>query len=168
MRTDKAALEIAGEPLWQRQVHLLLSLEPAELFVAGPAREGCITIPDAQPESGPLAGLVSGLRDCSAPLLFVLAVDLPRMTSRYLRQLIARSSKTCGVVPEQQPVCAIYPKRALALAEQCLLGGEYSMQRFAARCLKEGLVKEETIARTDEALFFNLNTPEDLRALNDV
>lgn len=167
MQTDKASLEIDGEPLWQRQVHLLESLAPDELFVAGPPLEGCIAIADAQAESGPLAGVVSGLRACSAPLLVVLAVDLPRMTNDYLCRLIATCSETCGVVPEQQPVCAIYPKRVLAVAERCLAQGEYSMQRFAAESVDEGFVRQEKIAPTDEALFVNLNTPEDLRALDD-
>jgi molybdopterin-guanine dinucleotide biosynthesis protein A len=90
------------------------------------------------------------------------------MTSDYLRQLIAACSEHCGVVPEQQPVCAVYPKRVLVLAERCLADGEYSMQRFAAKCVATGLVRPEKIACSDEPLFLNLNTPEDLRALTDV
>ncbi|MDQ6624694.1 MAG: molybdenum cofactor guanylyltransferase [Verrucomicrobiota bacterium] len=168
MQRDKTLLEIDGEPLWQRQLHLLQSLGPDELLVTGPPRDGGIAIQDAQPESGPLAGVVSGLRACSAPLLLVLAVDLPRMTSDYLRQLISKCSESCGLVPEAQPVCAVYPKRALALAERGLAEGDYSMQLFAERCVGEGLVRQEIIAPDDEPLFLNLNTPEDVRALHDV
>lgn len=167
MQTDKALLEIEGAPLWLRQVHLLQALGPAELFIAGRAHEGCIALADAQPESGPLGGLVAGLRACSAPLLLTLAVDLPRMTSDYLRQLIAKCSETCGVVPQAQPVCAVYPKRALALAERCLESRDCSMQRFVARCVAEDLVRRMDIESADERLFLNLNTPEDLRALDD-
>jgi molybdopterin-guanine dinucleotide biosynthesis protein A len=167
MHTDKAFLEIDGEPLWRRQVHLLQALEPHELFVAGQPREGCIAIPDAQPDIGPLGGLVSGLRSCSTPLLLVLAIDLPRMTSDYLRRLIARSSETSGAVPRGQPVSAVYPRRALSIAECCLTNGEHSMQNFAARCLSEGLVRQEEIVPADEHLFLNLNTPEDLLALTN-
>lgn len=165
MRTDKALLEIDGEPLWLRQVHLLQALQPDELFITGRAHEGCISLVDAQPETGPLAGVVAGLRACSAPLLLVLAVDLPRMTSDYLRRLVAKGTDARGVVPTAQPLCAIYPRRSLAAAERCLADREYSMQCFAQRCAAERLVRLVRIAINDEPLFLNLNTPEDLRAL---
>ncbi len=168
MQRDKALLEIEGEPLWQRQVRLLQTLRPRELFVAGPPRAGCIPLADAQPESGPLAGVVSGLRACSTPLLLVLAVDLPRMTSDYLRTLIAECSETRGLVPTGQPLAAVYPLCALALAERSLAEGEYSMQRFATRCASHGLVRQEPIGAREEPFFLNLNTPADLAALSHV
>jgi molybdopterin-guanine dinucleotide biosynthesis protein A len=164
MGTDKAVLELGGRPLWKRQVELLQALEPRELLIAGPPRDGCTAISDAQSDGGPLAGVLSGLRACSAPLLLVLAVDLPEMTSEYLRGLITGCSETCGLVPEGQPVAAVYPKTAAALAARCLADREHSMQRFARRCLAEGLVRQVAVAPDEEYLFVNLNTPEDLLA----
>lgn len=168
MGTDKALLEIEGETLWQRQLRLLRSLEPHELFFAGGETLeplGCVRIADAKPECGPLGGLTSALGRCSAPLLFALAVDLPRLTSDYLRGLLAASSETQGVVPRGQPLAAVYPRVVLPLAQDYLARGNYSMQRFAADCAERGLVRQIEISAEDEPLFLNLNTPHDLAAV---
>jgi molybdopterin-guanine dinucleotide biosynthesis protein A len=167
MGEDKAFIKVDGEVLWRRQLAILRALEPRELFVAGPERDewrdaGAIVLADAIPDTGPLGGLVSGLRRCRAPLLLVLAVDLPRMTSSYLAQLVNHGF---GVVPRGHPLAAIYPKAAMAVAESCLASGDVAMQEFARRCAAEGLVRLEEVAPADEALFLNMNTPEDRLAL---
>ena len=176
MRQDKAFVTIDGEPLWKRQLRLLQELALQEVFLAGPAHaewlcESCIIIPDAQPDAGPLGGIVSALRHCSTPLLLTLAVDLPNMMAAYLRSLIPLCGDARGIVPRRggrfEPVAAIYPKAALAFAESCLASGNYSLQIFAARLLAEGLLEAKEIAPHDEPLFRNLNTPEDLLALKN-
>src|SRR3954471_4455582 len=162
MGTNKALLDINRELLWRRQLSVLRALEPDELFIAGPmSDDDSIPIPDAQPDSGPLAGVVSGLRRCSAPLLLVLAVDLPRMTSKYLRELLETSGEQ-GAVPRDQPLVAVYLRGALSLAERFLADNEYSMRNFARACIAQQLATEVEIAPEDEGLFLNLNTPEDL------
>ncbi|MFL6530436.1 MAG: molybdenum cofactor guanylyltransferase [Chthoniobacterales bacterium] len=164
MQRDKTLIEIDGEPMWRRQLRILRSLEPNELFIAGPFCEhSCVTLADAESACGPLGGVVAGLRHCSTPLLLVLAVDLPRMTSRYLQELIGYGC----VVPEGQPLCAIYPVTAFAIAERCLATGNYSMQEFALQCADAGLVRQIKIDPKDEDLFLNMNTPEDLLALTN-
>ena len=176
MGEDKALIEIDGVPLWERQLRVLRELTPRELFIAGPARDewhhaGCIIIADAQPNAGPLAGLVAALRHCTAPLLLALAVDLPRMTADYLREMMAVCSETSGILPRGrgnfEPMAAVYPLTALPLAESCLASGNYSMQRFAARCLSQGLASPRQIAPDDEPLFLNMNTPQDLLAVTN-
>jgi len=160
MGRDKAFIEIDRQPLWQRQLRLLRSLQPHELFIAGPFRaDDAITLADARPGIGPLGGIVAALRRCSAPLLLALAVDLPSMTSCYLAELLEAQS---GIVPRNQPLAAVYPSTALPLAERCLTSQSYAMQDFAAHCMREGLVRRRDIAPAEEALFLNLNTPEDL------
>ncbi len=172
MGREKAFLEIEGEPLWRQQIETLRALEPAELFIAGPPRHEWSeheVIADAQPETGPLAGLVAGLRRARASLLVVLAVDLPMMPASYLRQLLEGSSAECGVVPLRgdffEPLAAVYPSASLALAEANLRDGVYALQDFARACVAQGLVRPSPVAPEDEALFANLNRPADVRAL---
>src|SRR5438445_4836892 len=120
MGSDKALLGIDGEPLWQRQVRILRKLAPNELFIAGPHRaEGAVTIRDALPNCGPIAGLLAALRRSSAPLLVVLAVDLPRMTSNYLGTLLESCRESVGAVPRGQPLAAVYPSASQQIAEEC-------------------------------------------------
>ena len=171
MGADKAFIQIDGMPLWRRQLRILEQLQPHELFTAGPAHQewqemNCIIIPDAEPNSGPLGGIVGALQRCSAPLLLVLAVDLPNMTSRYLRELVDSCAADRGLVPtfgeRFEPVAAVYPKHALPLAEDCLASRDLSLQRFAARCLRGGLVDATEITRAHQSLFLNMNKTDDL------
>lgn len=174
MGEDKAFIELNGVPLWRRQLQILQELAPRELFIAGPPHEewrgeGHLIIPDAQRNAGPLGGLVAALRRCSAPLLLTLAVDLPHMTSDYLRDLIAGCSRTRGIIPRArehfETVAAVYPTSALPLAEMCLMSDKTSLQSFAARSLFEDLVTASEIGAEDKPLFLNINTPEDLSSV---
>ncbi|HEX3817495.1 MAG TPA: molybdenum cofactor guanylyltransferase, partial [Chthoniobacterales bacterium] len=119
MGRDKALLEYEGEALWRRQEATLRQLEPEEVLISGPPRDGRLTIADEFGNTGPLSGIATALRRCSAPLLVVLAVDLPRMTSEFLRSLLALSDHGKGVVPRCEkffePLAAIYPKACFSL-----------------------------------------------------
>ena len=176
MGTDKAFIEVHGVPLWRRQLQTLQQLEPAEILISGPHRDewqnaNCVVIPDAEADAGPLAGVAAALRHCTTPLLLTLAIDLPNMTTDYLSGLVDSCVGEIGVIPSDadrcEPVAAVYPKRALAVAENCLASRDLSLQRFAARCVAEGLVKLKPIAPDERRLFLNMNTPEDLLAMTN-
>ena len=171
MGRDKAFVEIHGVPLWQRQLQILRSLSPRETFIAGPRNDEWIQacdaiVRDASDNAGPLAALVASLHRCSTPLLVMLAVDLPRMTSEYLRELVAACADGMGLIPQLsdrfEPLAAVYPISALPLAENCLHSGNYSLQRLAAACISAGIARARQIESQEEALFLNVNTPEDL------
>jgi len=169
MGCDKAFLEIDGEPLWRRQLNILSDLEPQKVFIAGPPREqwrDYEILPDALEDVGPLGGLTSALRACRTPFLLALAVDLPKITDTFLRNLLIEGS---GVVPylnrRYEPLVAIYPKAALPIAETHLSSCEYSMQKFVQECVAQHLVKPKEIPSSDARLFINLNTPQDMAAL---
>ena len=174
MGRDKAFLEIDGAPLWQRQLRILRELGPFEVFIAGTARSewikaGVEIVFDPPNDVGPLGGLVAALRRCTTPLLLALAVDLPKMTSEFLRRLLPLCSEEKGVILKRgkrfEPLAAFYPVACLPLAENLLRSKHYSLQELAARVLEERLVIEKRIPRKDIPLFFNLNTPDDFIAL---
>lgn len=176
MGRDKAFIAVQGMPLWQRQVQMLEELCPAEILLAGPAhpdwqKANCVIIPDAEPDAGPLAGIAGALQRSRESLLLVVAVDLPNMTGRYLRGLLSSCMAGCGVVPTRrdhlEPLVAVYPKRALAIAATCLASGEFSVQKFVERCLAGDLLRPKEIAAHEMPFFFNMNTPEDLATLTD-
>ncbi len=175
MGCDKAFIEIHGVPLWQRQLRILRQLGPHEVFIAGPAHADWIDacdaiVPDARDGAGPLAAVVASLRRCATPLLLTLAVDLPRMTTDYLRELLAGCADGIGLIPRLadrfEPLAAVYPVSALPFAESSLQSPNYSLQQFAARCVSEGLARVKQIELSEEALFLNMNTPEDLAAIS--
>ncbi len=174
MGRDKRLLVIDWEgepvPLWKRQLNVLRQLAPVELLVSGsPDLEyppDAKVVPDRIENAGPLAGIVSCLEAAKSELLLVLAVDLPNMNSEYLKTLVQGSALGCGVVPAiaqaVEPVVAVYPVEAATLAITWLEQGERSVQTFARRLEREGLVTIRTIAPAEKALFRNWNSPEDL------
>jgi molybdopterin-guanine dinucleotide biosynthesis protein A len=171
MGRDKAFLEIDGVPLWRRQLSVLEAMKPAQLMIAGPPRPdwndtGAVIVPDRREHAGPLAGIAAGLRRCSTELLLVLAVDLPNITTGYLRALLEQCSHGVGVVPQNgdrfEPVAALYPTRSASVVERLLGEERPSLQRFARECVDAHLVRTVAVSAVDALLLLNMNTPSDL------
>jgi len=165
MGRDKTMLLQDGVPLWQRQVSILHTLEPRELFVSGKLRpewEGFEVVEDEQSGFGPLGGIVSCLHRCTASRLLVLAADMPKMTGEYLRSLLSASN---GAIPKIgeffEPLAAVYPKEALPIAERLLQSRQLSLQTLAAELVHKGLAFAIEVQPTERQLFANWNHPED-------
>jgi molybdenum cofactor guanylyltransferase len=171
MGRDKAWLPFGGRPLI---VHALATVRDAgikEVFVSG--RVGtdyselkCPVLYDRQTGCGPLGGIERALDAATAPLLLALAVDLPRMSAAFLRQLATRTDSLTGVVPEVrdqlEPLAAVYPKRCGAIAQNCLRQGRYAARGFANACLRQRAVRTFTASRADAIYFENWNTRWDV------
>ena len=172
MGRDKAGVLIHGQPLWQRQLTTLRAVHPHELFISGKpdgpyAGAGVEILADNFPGLGPLAGLEAALRRARHPLVLVLAIDLPAMTSDFLSSLVRQAAASgTGCVPREdrwfEPLAAVYPRTCLPLAESCLRGADHSMQRFVRLALEGGLVGSRDLHSSERALFKNLNQPGDL------
>lgn len=166
MGRDKAFLEFEGEPLWRHQVATLKKLAPAQLMIAGPARAEWSEheiVTDEIADAGPLAGVAAALRKCTAPLLVVLAVDLPRMSADFLLSLFRDAQGAVPGGPDGfEPLAAVYPVACASLTARALRSGDFSMQNFVRKAVDQGLVAERKISPSERMLFANLNTPADL------
>ncbi len=85
---DKAALTVAGTSMLDR---ILAAVEDADrIVVVGPARpvrRHVLWTCERPPGGGPVAGLAAGLALVRAPVVAVLAVDLPFLRSAHVRAL---------------------------------------------------------------------------------
>ena len=178
MGRDKSALPVNGEPLWQRQLAVLRATEPAELFISGKndgpyADCGVEILADEIPGCGPLGGIATALRRCTSERLLVLAVDMPAMTVDFLRTLLEESQRTAkGTVPSVaadgrrranlEPLAAVYPHTALAIADECLRTGERKLEGFIRKLEASQLVDVCPVAGKEVAFFTNWNDPADL------
>ena len=170
MGRDKASIEINGEALWRRQLETLRRLSPNELFLAGSQHDPSVeTIADEFAGAGPLAGVAAALGKSSLPHIVVLAIDLPMMTTAFLRSLLELCRQQRGVVAQRadrfEPLAAVYPKRSLRLAAAALRSGDFSMQNFVRAAIKQDMLRVRKISDDEAPLFANLNTPADLAAL---
>ena len=173
MGRDKAALLVEGEPLWQRQLNILRETRPRELFISGPfngpyAHSGFKVIPDRESDQGPLGGIAASLEACQSEWLLVLAVDLPKIPLRFLERMLGEVVGTgVGIVPSiegrhLEPLVAVYPKKALALAEAHRTAGKLKLGHFVSELKREGWVRELPVSAAERDIFTNWNAPEDL------
>jgi len=177
MGRDKAWVEWAGQPLIRLAVEKVRALGLAETYISGRAGEdyaalGCPVLLDRQAGLGPLSGIERGLSECRAPLLLVLAVDLPCVTPHLLTRLCARCDPRTGVVPSLrgrlEPLVAVYPRRCHVLAVTALMHARLAVADFARACLREGAVRRWRVPAADAASFLNWNRPEDRPPAGDV
>jgi molybdopterin-guanine dinucleotide biosynthesis protein A len=171
MGQDKAWLSVDGKTLLARQLATVRMLHPGEIFISGRADTdyhslGCPVLTDEFPAAGPLAGIVAGLNAATAPLVLILAVDMPDMTSAVLRQLMGRCAAEVGVVPRVnrriEPLAAFYPKCAASIAADLLKRDLRAVRNFAEHCRQAGLVTIQDVPEADAHCFANWNSPTDL------
>lgn len=173
MGRDKAMIELNGQTLLARAVKKVRRLGVAEIFISG--RPGgdysAVEYPvlfDLEPGFGPLGGIERALHECHSPLLLVLAVDLPQMTTEFLHKLMACCDLLTGVVPELEgrlePLAAIYPKRCHQFASDFVARSRRVVCEFAKACLEEHAVHKYEVALAEAGGFANWNSPTDLQS----
>jgi molybdenum cofactor guanylyltransferase len=171
MGADKATIEIAGEPLWKRQLHLLRELSPEKILISarnrpawGPSEIEIIL--DEPTSRGPLSGMVAALKHLRTTHLLALAVDLPQMTTGHLRKLWSQAQPGVGIVPQNakyfEPLCAVYPIEALATAKNLLASDDVSLQSFAQKLLEQNRARIYPVNEAARRFYHNVNTPADL------
>lgn len=171
MKTNKAFLDFHGIPMWRFQMEKLERLGPDELFFS--VQPGMNFPPgawtfvcDRRPDFGPLGGLEATLRQTRADFLVTLAVDMPAMTTDFLRELL-EASGPAGVVPLVEGfycgAAAVYPVRILPLVETILAENDRSFQRLIREAAASSLMHVKPVSPEERPLFENWNGPEDQR-----
>jgi molybdopterin-guanine dinucleotide biosynthesis protein A len=152
---------VTGEPPL-----LIANAEGAEAW-----RPDLRTIPDMRPGFGTLGGIYTAVAGAKAPVLCV-AWDMPFVPEGLLRALVERMTEGSydAVLPESsgrrglEPLCAVYgPRCATAIAKR-LDSGELKAISFHPD-VRIGIVPLAQVRGFGEPheLFFNVNTPDDLR-----
>lgn len=175
MGFPKSRIIVEGETLLHRQLRLLALAGASELLVSlnsetqelPPEGFGVRTVLDRLADAGPLAGIESVLRASQRPWVTILAVDLPRLNLRFIGELLQRVTPTSGVVPVHggrlEPLCAVYPKGAAAIATQLLGEGRREASGLASTGVREGWLQPWTIDEPATETLTNWNYPWDVR-----
>ena len=175
MGRDKAWLEVGGKSLLARQIGIVREFGAAEIFISGRVDVdysgfGHRVLQDKFPDAGPLAGIECALNSISTPLLLVLAVDLPEMNVKFLRQLAMHCTENLGAIPRVngniEPLAAFYQIAAQPLAETLLRAGGNAVSTFAERCVQSGLAGFVDFPGCEVKYFTNWNSPADLSCLS--
>jgi molybdenum cofactor guanylyltransferase len=170
MGTDKALLAVEGRTLLQRTQKLLQTVCGRVFILGSRERYGAFgeCLEDVYSECGPLGGIHRALLESGTELNLITAVDTPFLSQQFLAYIIERARASGAVVTTPQvaghvqPLCAVYSRAFLPIAETALKAGEYKIVPL--------FPKERTLVLSGDDLagfalepemFDNLNTPED-------
>lgn len=177
--SDKALFDLNGETLADRAARIAeTALGPAQTtFVAAnngqfPSFTERRVISDIYPGRGPIGAIHAALANASAEWIFVLACDLPLVSSDLIRHLATLTAGDDGVViPVQresrwQPLCAFYRvahcRKAFEMAAR--MDGQLPSLLSIIEPLVPRIVgfdEYQSLPNADK-LLQNINTPDDL------
>lgn len=126
---------------------------------------------DIYPDSGPLAGIYTGLYYSESSYNFICGCDMPFLDKDYfdlLKKEKAEKPTAEIIVPRfkgyLEPLAAIYKRSLLAKIRLEILNNNLKIKSFYQKSSRR-IIKEELLKRNLnidlERLFFNLNYPED-------
>jgi molybdopterin-guanine dinucleotide biosynthesis protein A len=168
--SDKAKLRVRGTPLWQRQMDVLREAGATRVVLVRrpgqwvPPKVECWR--DGREGEGPLRGLRAALAPCVAPLVAVLAVDMPGIDAswfRWLRKFCRTGIGAMACHPgAYEPLAAIYPAEALAGVEDHLTGEDQSLQSLSWDLARAGRMSLHPVAPDTAARLTSINTPSEV------
>jgi molybdopterin-guanine dinucleotide biosynthesis protein A len=180
MGADKAFLDFGGQTLLDRALTVMGAVcgkvtivgDPDKFAEYGSSKYGYV-VADIFSGCGPLAGIHAALVHSTAELNLMLAVDMPFVSGELLAFLFATAEDADNhaivTVPRTskgfQPLCAVYRHDFAVAAEQALRAGKYKIDA-AFSSVSVRVIEEDELAAAgfSEQSFFNLNTPQDVRA----
>ena len=173
MRQDKAFLQMAGKPLFERVLEVFRESFDRLVLVGDRAERfdgyGLPVLPDIYPGSA-LGGLYTGLYHSETEHIFVGSCDLPFPNQAVVRYLCSLKSGFDAVVPTLEygfePLFALYAKRCLGPMRELLESGNFCAYDYYPQ-IQVRYVQGEELARLDRdgRSFVNVNTPEEFEKI---
>ncbi len=138
-----------------------------------PLHPGVRIIADDIPGSGPLGGILTGLRASHAETCFVAACDLPFLNEDLIRFIAGRVSGQDVVVPARgdsvEPLLGFYAKRNCDVIHRSISAGEFQVRGFWPRVTTEVIELDGAFASSNlETWLLNVNTRHDLEIAETV
>ena len=174
MGRDKAALLWKGVPLIE---HVIKALHPFEVPMIVVNRDvnsrdysGARSVSDLFPGTGPVGGILTGLKSSEAGWHIVVACDMPFLKREVFDLLLTEAgSDFDAVAPVHaggvEPLCALYRTSAIPGLQAFLDSGRRAAH-LALKTLRVKEISEDRLRFIDPDLscFTNWNRPEDLKA----
>lgn len=169
---DKGLVLLGSRPMVQRVIERFAPQVDELLIVANRNADryagfGHRVVPDAITDfAGPLAGLHRGMLEATTELVCTVPCDSPflpaDLVSRLRTPVMAGADLAVAAADaRQQPVFCLCRRSLLPQLEAYLASGQ---RRFDAWY---GALRAATVVFEDAAAFANINTPDELRTLDD-
>ena len=173
MGTDKAWLELGGHAMIERVIAALAPVASPVAIIANDtryARLGLQVFADFNTGVGPLEAIRTALANSRASRVVLVGCDLPFVTTELFSFLLNLEAADQAVVPLSrdgllEPLCAVYPRVALAAVTELIASGERKVSRLFDRVPTRLVPFDEFSSLRGSALFFkNINTPDEFTA----
>lgn len=186
MGRNKVFLEIGGEPLIRRVVRVASEVSREIVVTIGirdRVEDFTSILPkwvsvarDTNEDKAALFGVLTGLEYIKVDYAAVLAADLPFVSSEVVKRLHREAEGFDLAIPSWsdgniEPLYAVYKvSSALQVFEEVVKAGEVRMRDVINRLKRVNYVSVEKFRDVDPLLrcFLNINTPEDLRKVEDM
>lgn len=152
MGSDKAHMEIGGEPAATRMASLLAAIFEDVVLVGGdpPASASGRRVPDPEGPACALRGLVGALEATRVERVLVLGTDLPLVTAPLLLALVAwpEADVVAPRVGEHaHPLCALYRRDSVLPVARQNLAGERLALHALLDAVEVAYLEEADVAR---------------------
>ncbi len=168
MGTDKGLLNFKGTPMILHIIKLLDQLNLKTNIISNNKeylKFGKPLYTDIIPKKGPMGGLYAALEYSKAPMVLLLACDMPSINKEGIQSLmtVAEPEKITVATHSERisPLLACYPKSVIEKVEKAILADELKMQDFVS---KQPHVILNLNALENTAILRNINTREELQA----
>ncbi|MCH4552854.1 NTP transferase domain-containing protein [Aestuariibaculum lutulentum] len=169
MGTDKGLLTLNGKPFTK---HVIDALEPlvSEIIIVSNHSDYDIfnkrRIEDIITDSGPVAGIASGLKASKTPYNVVLSCDIPLIKPEVLQVLINHISDDVDIIQVEShgktmPLVAIYKSTCAETFINLLNNDERRLRHAVNQCKVKTITLPSELADS----VMNVNTPEELKQL---
>jgi molybdopterin-guanine dinucleotide biosynthesis protein A len=170
MGSDKGLLTINDKTFVE---HVIVAMKPLvdKIIIVSNNKDydqfGYRRVEDSIKDSGPLAGLYSGLKHSETEFNLVLSCDIPMIKTEILKKLVDADLENYEVVQiesntKTMPLIAMYKKQCMHKCLELLQQGEKRL-RVAVNELK---TKTIIINAEFDQFVKNVNTKEDLKTIN--
>jgi molybdopterin-guanine dinucleotide biosynthesis protein A len=170
MGSDKGLLKIDNKTFVESVIAAMKPLVNDIIIISNNSEYdqfGYHRVEDDIKDSGPLAGLYSGLKHSDSEFNLVLSCDIPMIRTKILEKLIRADYKNYEVTQiesfnKTMPLIAVYQKQCMHKCLELLQQGERRL-RVAVNQLK---TKTILIDSELDSFVKNVNTKEDLKTIN--
>lgn len=169
MGTDKGFLIFKDKPFVQYSIDALKPLVSEIIIVSDhPDYDifGYKRINDITKDSGPVAGIVSGLEASATPYNLILSCDIPLINSDILKQLIEGIDDTSEIIQTESngktmPLIALYRKHVTSTFNTFLKSDERRLRVAIKACRTKNIILD----KQHEICTMNVNTQNELKAV---
>jgi molybdopterin-guanine dinucleotide biosynthesis protein A len=169
---DKALESIGGMPILERVLISAAAFGPAFIVANDPRKYDAFAdraelLADLRPHSGPLGGLLTGLKSSPDERNVLLPCDAPFINPKIIELLLAKQAVADAVVPTTRgrihTTLAGYSRTCLPAIESAMDSGKLRMVDFFPE-VQVAYLDDDILNEVDpEGLcFFNVNTEDDV------